>query len=97
MFVWYFTSVVGVFWCCKCYSSPSARRRAESSLHYEQHDSKASSKNVVIVRWEEWIKNARKRNKKRVAVAVRCAIVDYDLTVLYNEFIRQWKIGKILT
>ena len=99
MFVWYFTSVVGivialVYCCCKRHSSPSVRQRAESS-HYEQHHSKASTKNVVAIDCEmvrcvpdeKWLENARKRNKKRVAVAVRCAIVDYDLQVIYNEFI----------
>ena len=100
MFVWYFTSVVGivialVYYCCKCYSSPSARQRAESSC-YEQHHSKASSKNVVAIDCEtvacvpneEWIKNARKPNKDEVKVAVHCAIVDYNLKVIYDKFIR---------
>ena len=99
MFVLYFTSVIViivialVFWRCKWYNSPSVRKRAESSL-YEQHGSKASSKNVVAIDCEmiacvpneEWIKNARKRNKDQVKVAVLCAIVDYDLKVLFNEY-----------
>ena len=36
---------------------------------------------------EEWIKNAREPNKHEVKVAVHCAIVDYDLQVIYDEFI----------
>ena len=88
MFVWYFTFVVGIVialvcYCCKCYSSPSVREREESSC-YEQHHSKASSKNVVAIDCEmvacvsneEWIKNARKPNKDEVKVAVHCAILD---------------------
>ena len=84
-----------VYYCCKCYSSPSARQRAESSC-YEQHHSKASSKNFVAIDCEtvacvpneEWIKNARKPNKDEVKVAVHCAIVDYNLKVIYDKFIR---------
>ena len=110
MFVWYFTSVVGiivitlVFWCCKCYSSPSVRQRAESS-RYEQHDSKASTKNVVAIDCEmvrcvpdeNWLENTLKRNKKRVAVAVRCAIVDYDLHVILmmNSFVLSERLARL--
>ena len=43
---------------------------------------------VACVPNEEWKKKARKCNNKKVKVAVRCAIVDSDLKVLYNEYIR---------
>ena len=62
---------------------------------HQTEPSRSSPKNVVAIDCEmvrcvpdeKWLENARKCNKKRVAVAVRCAIVDYDLQVIYDEFI----------
>ena len=62
---------------------------------HQTEPSRSSPKNVVAIDCEmvrcvpdeKWLENARKHNRKRVAVAVRCAIVDYDLQVIYDDFI----------
>ena len=69
---------------------------SQDTKSYLRCEAKAITKKVVAIDCEmvacvpneEWLKNARKRNKNEVKVAVRCAIVDYDLKVLYNEYIR---------
>ena len=68
---------------------------SQDTKSYRRCEAKAITKNVVAIDCEmvacvpneEWIKNARKPNKDEVKVAVHCAIVDYNLKVIYEKFV----------